>query len=302
VQPDLPKTFIGDDGRIRQIITNIVGNAIKFTDKGHVLVDISGELAPEKDGEIFANISISVTDTGVGIPPEKLDIIFDKFSQVDGSATRRHEGTGLGLSITKMLVEVMGGKITAESQLNHGSTFRVTLPLPVHGNLVQPDHIPYDVTGSRILIVDDNEINRRILMEQMASWQFEATQTSSGMEALTALHRGNVLGQPYDLMIVDYQMPDMNGIEVVNQTRHQPGIQHTPVIMLTSVDNIGEKEIRKLDIQGHLVKPARASYLLDAILNALNSQIRAAPAGKQDAIQLNSRENRADVEYKGTGT
>ncbi len=302
IQPDLPGSFVGDAGRIRQIVTNLISNAIKFTEKGHVLVDISGELMPEKDGGNIANIIISVTDTGMGIPEEKLEIIFDKFNQVDGSATRRHEGTGLGLSITKMLVEMMGGEITAESQLNQGSTFRITLPLSVHGEIIQPSPVPKDVTGSRILIVDDNEINRRVLIEQMESWQFEVTQTSSGMEALTALHRGNVLGQPYDLMIVDYQMPGMDGFEVVSQVRQQPGIQLTPVVMLTSVDNADGNEVRNLDIQGYLVKPARASRLLSAILEALNNSPGKAPVIGQDAVQVQNSDNRTDAGYKGTGT
>jgi len=302
VQPDLPASFIGDVGRIRQIVTNIVGNAIKFTAEGHVLIDLSGDVMTQNNNENFANIIISVTDTGMGIPEEKLGIIFDKFSQVDGSATRKHEGTGLGLSITKMLVEMMGGSITAQSQLNQGSTFRITLPLEVHGELIAANPIPKDVSGARILIVDDNEINRQILMEQMQSWQFEATQTSSGLEALTALHRGNVLGQPFDLMIIDYQMPGMDGLEVITQARQQPGIQHTPMIMLTSVDNAGEEAIRNLDIQGHLVKPARATHLLEAILKALHKQSESDPAADHEAVQIFNHKNQSDAEYKGTGT
>ncbi len=302
VQPGLPGRFIGDSGRVRQVITNIVGNAAKFTQEGHVLVDVSGDLKPEKDGEIIANIVISVTDTGIGIPEEKLDSIFDKFSQVDGSATRRHEGTGLGLSITKMLVEMMGGEVTIESQINKGSTFRIALPLAVDGEFRQPDTIPRDITGSRVLIVDDNEINRRILMEQMTSWQLKATQTSSGLEALTALHRAKSLGQPYDLMIVDYQMPGMDGIEIVNQIRHQPGIQLTPVIMLNSADNAGEDAIRDLDIQGHLVKPARASHLLEAILKVLSKSAKKDDMPKNKFTLSTVRENIIDTERKGTGT
>jgi len=295
IQPDLPKSFIGDVGRIRQIVTNIVSNAIKFTDRGHILVDISGEVSADKDGAHKADITISVSDTGIGIPQEKLGVIFEKFSQVDGSATRKHEGTGLGLSITKMLVEVMEGSIAAESQLDHGSTFRVSIPLPVYGQLIQPNPIPKDANGARILIVDDNEVNRQILMEQMRTWQFEATQTASGLEALSALHKASALGRPYELMIVDYQMPGMDGIEVINQVRQQPGIQNTAVIMLTSVDNAGETEMRSLDIQGHLVKPARASRLLEAVLVALNK-----PIITSAVAQLPETETKA--EYKGTGT
>ncbi len=302
MQPGLPERFIGDSGRVRQAITNIVGNAAKFTREGHILVDVSGDLEPEKDGEIIANIVISVTDTGIGIPEEKLDAIFDKFSQVDGSATRKHEGTGLGLSITKMLVELMGGTVTIESQVKKGSTFRISLPLIVDGEIEQTGTIPKDVTGSRVLIVDDNEINRRILMEQMASWQLDATQTSSGLEALTALHRGRSLGRPFDLVIVDYQMPGMDGIEIVNQIRHQPGIQFTPVIMLTSVDNAGEDAIRDIDIQDHLVKPARASHLRASTLKVLSESSKKVHMPKSNITPPDTRENIIDTERKGTGT
>ncbi len=302
IQPDLPETYIGDVGRIRQIITNIIGNAVKFTEKGHVFVDISGILTPKEDAKPIANLNISVTDTGIGIPADKLETIFEKFSQVDGSSTRKHEGTGLGLSITKMLVEVMGGEICAESEFNQGSTFRLAIPLPVHGEVIQRNRVPKDVTGARVLIVDDNEVNRAILMEQLASWKFAATETSSGLEALTALHRGNVLGQPYQLMILDYQMPDMDGAEVSTQVRLQPGIQSTPIIMLTSVDNIGDEKIRNLEIQGHLVKPARASHLLDAIIEVLYDETEPASDNLQEGIEVSQPENVPSAEYKGTGT
>ena len=302
VQPGLPKEFIGDVGRIRQMVMNIISNAIKFTDKGHVLVDVSGELNCENDGQRISDITISVTDTGIGIPQEKLEIIFDKFSQVDGSATRKHEGTGLGLSITKMLVEMMGGKITAESEIHQGSTFKISIPLPIHGALIQSNPVPGDVADARILIVDDNEVNREILMEQLSSWQFETTLVSSGMEALSSLHKGNAEGRPYDLMVLDFQMPGMDGIEVVTQVRQQPGIQHTAVVMLTSVDNVGEKALRKLNIEGHLVKPARSAQLLEAILNALNKQKQSKQTTGQGAIQLHEHENEIVAERKGTGT
>ena len=139
-------------------------------------------------------------------------------------------------------------------------------------------------------------------MEQMASWQLDAIQTSSGLEALTALHRGKSLGQPFDLMIVDYQMPGMDGIEIVNQVRHQPGIQTTPVIMLTSVDNAGEDAIRDLDIQGHLVKPARASHLLEAILKVLSKSSKKVHMPRNKITPSATCENIIDTERKGTGT
>ncbi len=271
VQPDLPETYTGDVGRIRQVVTNILGNAVKFTESGHVLVDISGVVGSDEANGPQAVLKISVSDTGVGIPPEKLDTIFEKFSQVDGSSTRKHEGTGLGLSISKMLVELMGGQIGAKSAAGEGSTFWFTLPLPVHGDVEKPDPVPTDVTGSRVLVVDDNDVNRAILEELLKSWSFEVTLTSSGLEGITALHRGASLGQPHDLVVLDYHMPEMDGIEVVEQVRASPGIQHTPIVMLTSVDNAADNAIRGLNIQGHLVKPARSTLLLETMVKTLQS-------------------------------
>ncbi|MEM7429646.1 MAG: ATP-binding protein [Pseudomonadota bacterium] len=269
IQPDLPETYFGDVGRIRQVVTNILGNAVKFTESGHVLVDISGEVSAHTTEESRALLRISVSDTGTGIPAEKLESIFEKFSQVDGSSTRKHEGTGLGLSISKMLVELMGGEIGAESAVGEGSTFWFTLPLPVHGAIEKINPVPVDVTGSRILVVDDNEVNRSILNELLESWSFEPTLTSSGLEAITALHRGAATGQPHALVVLDYHMPGMDGIEVVDQVRASPGIQQTPIVMLTSVDNAADAAIRERSIQGHLVKPARSALLLQTIVTAL---------------------------------
>jgi signal transduction histidine kinase len=175
VAPGLPQHFIGDVGRIRQIITNLLGNAVKFTDAGHVLADVSGE--DDSDGTL---LRISVSDTGIGIPQEKIAQIFDKFSQVDASSTRRHEGTGLGLAITSRLVALMGGEIGVDSREGNGSTFWFTLRLPRAATAQKERIVPLDVTGARILVVDDNAVNRAILIEQMAGWGFDACAADSG--------------------------------------------------------------------------------------------------------------------------
>jgi len=265
VQPDLPALFVGDVGRIRQIITNLVGNAVKFTDSGHVLVDVNGEV----DGSV-TRITIAVTDTGIGIPADKLKLVFEKFSQVDGSSTRRHEGTGLGLAITSRLVEMMNGSVEVKSVEGKGSTFTVSLELPVAADQKPRRVAPLDVTGARILVVDDNPVNRAILMEQMQSWAFDACAAQSGAEGLLVLETASRLGLKVDCAILDYQMPGMTGADVARAVRANPALADTPLILLTSVDqSLSNKSYRDLDIDAHLIKPARSSVLLDALVTTI---------------------------------
>jgi PAS domain S-box-containing protein len=265
VQPGLPVLYVGDVGRIRQIITNLVGNAVKFTDSGHVLVDVSGVVAGSS-----AALKIAVTDTGIGIPAEKLQLVFEKFSQVDGSSTRRHEGTGLGLAITSRLVDMMNGRIDVESTENKGSTFTISLELPVAADQKTRRHAPLDVTGARILVIDDNPVNRAILMEQMNSWAFDACAADGGVEGLLVLEIASRLGLKVDCVILDYQMPGMTGADVARIIRANPALSDTPLILLTSVDqSLSNKSYRDLDIDAHLIKPARSSALLDALVTTI---------------------------------
>ncbi|TGV64562.1 hybrid sensor histidine kinase/response regulator, partial [Mesorhizobium sp. M00.F.Ca.ET.149.01.1.1] len=162
VDPRLPAFVVGDAGRFRQIVTNLLGNAVKFTEKGHVLVDVGGDVV---DGVV--QLKVRVEDTGIGIPAEKLQSVFEKFAQVDGSSTRRHEGTGLGLAIAARLVDLMGGKIGVESEIGRGSVFWFAVPLPSHDQQARDDLVPVDVTGARVLVIDDNPVNREILLEQL---------------------------------------------------------------------------------------------------------------------------------------
>jgi signal transduction histidine kinase/DNA-binding response OmpR family regulator len=274
IQPDLPEMYLGDVGRIRQIVTNLVGNAVKFTEHGHVLVDVSGTVA---DGK--AALQIRIEDTGIGIRPDQVTQIFEKFSQIDGSSTRKHEGTGLGLTIGKMLVDKMGGEIGVESVLGEGSTFWFTLPLAVHGEAKVSKPVPVDVSGARVLIIDDNEVNRSILLEQAGSWGFDAAAAASGPEGLAVLSRAAEMGRSVDLLILDYHMPRMDGIEVVNAVRADPSIADTPIIMLTSVENAADGQtFNKLRIQGHLVKPARGSHLLEMIVTVMQAALHTSEA------------------------
>ncbi|MCX7303818.1 MAG: PAS domain-containing protein [Hyphomicrobiales bacterium] len=267
VQPGLGHSYIGDVGRLRQIITNLIGNAVKFTDAGHVLVDASGE--PAQGG---TRIRIAVADTGIGIPADKLGSVFEKFSQVDASSTRRHEGTGLGLAITSRLVALMGGEIGVDSDEGRGSTFWFTVTLPAAAESPMRA-TPLDVTGARVLIVDDNDVNRSILSEQMASWTFDACAARSGEEGLQVLLAAAHQGIEVDCIVLDYQMPGMTGGEMARIVRATPEVAETPIVMLTSVDqSLSGWSYRELSIEAQLLKPARSSLLLETIVAAIQKR------------------------------
>lgn len=274
VDPNLPTRFVGDVGRIRQIVTNLMGNAVKFTDKGHVYVDVSGEPiadAVNADGDQLYDLKISVEDTGVGIPAENCEKVFEKFSQVDASATRKHEGTGLGLAISSSLVELMGGEIHVTSELDVGSTFWFTLQLLANESEEVRAPINIDVTGSRILVVDDNEVNRSILAEQMAAWKFESVAVVDGFEALAFLQAVGEQDFKIDAIVLDYHMPGLTGEGVVRKMRSDALIADIPIIMLTSVEFTEQgKAFSTLGIQAHLTKPARSSLLLETIVEVIS--------------------------------
>ncbi|TPM37953.1 response regulator [Mesorhizobium sp. B2-3-4] len=287
IEPRLESLFIGDVGRIRQIVTNLLGNAVKFTDEGHVLVDVTGERVPTG-----TRLTISVTDTGIGIPEEKLKLVFEKFSQVDTSSTRRHEGTGLGLAITSRLVDLMGGTIGVESAEGKGSTFWFTVTLPRAGQQNGQRITPVDVTGARVLIVDDNAVNRAILTEQMTSWTFDSCAAESGAEGLKVLIAAAAYGVPVDCVVLDYQMPGMSGAEMARIVRNTEGLADTPVIMLTSVDqSLANTSYRDLGIDAQLIKPARSSVLLETLVatiqrhrHATGGEAAQPPAGEAPEI------------------
>ncbi|MFZ1815680.1 MAG: response regulator [Rhizobiaceae bacterium] len=269
VDPQLPASVSGDVGRIRQIITNLLGNAVKFTEFGHVLIEISGSVDSG-----MASLRFAIEDTGIGIPADKIDSIFEKFTQVDASSTRRHEGTGLGLAITSRLVELMNGKIGVESDEGKGATFWFTIDLPVVEWGQKRKRAPIDVSGARILVIDDNQVNRSILLEQLASWNFDCAAAPDGRTGLAVLARAAECGTPVDCVILDFQMPDMNGADVLHAMRQDPATAATPVVLLTSVEQAGFVEmVAKYRVSAHLTKPARSSQLLDAVVNALSENI-----------------------------
>ena len=285
VQPDLPQTVIGDFGRVRQVVTNLLGNAIKFTKSGQIVIDVSGE-EHIGDGTHVLSLRVEVRDTGVGIPAEQQGRIFDQFNQVDASSTRQHQGTGLGLSISQGLVETMGGEIGVTSVSGEGSIFWFTVALLVTETLEKPARIPVDIAGKRALVIDDNETNRFILHELLTAWQIDEASAASGNEGMQRLVNAAAQGRPFDIVILDHHMPGMDGADVLRAIRGAFGIEATPVIMSTSIDEAGSAGIYKgLGAQGYLVKPAPASQLFDTIIDILSNQaVAAAPLDDEDAF------------------
>ena len=258
----LPARFIGDAGRIRQVVTNLLGNAIKFTPCGHILIAVDCQ---DEEGN-QARMRVSVKDTGIGIPEENIEPLFEKFSQADASTTRRYGGTGLGLAISKQLVELMGGTIGAESRVGEGSTFWFTLPLPIDMQPWSPPTLDVDLRGIRVLIVDDNEVNRRVVHEQVVSWGMRNGSFASGEQALDAMRAAHKDGDPYQIVIADYQMPSMDGALMAAAIKADPVVNDVVIIMLTSVG--GRSEVRCLEgasIDACLVKPVRHSQLLNTL-------------------------------------
>ena len=271
IDPKLPGLLVGDLGRLRQVVTNLVGNAIKFTSSGQVMVNVSGVVTRGGDDGYMADLRFEVSDTGMGIPEEDLHGIFDKFTQIDSSSTRTHEGTGLGLSIVKGLVELMDGRIGIDSTLGRGTTVWFELSLPVaEDTKTQPQQV-IDVAGSRILVIDDNETNRCILQEMLSAWRIQESSAASGKEGLRRLKTAAQNGQPYNLIILDHHMPGMNGEEVLRELRADPILAKTPVILLTSIEGLGSSAGRSdtLDVEAYLVKPTPASQLFDTIATLL---------------------------------
>ncbi len=259
---EVPRHFVGDAGRIRQVTTNLLGNAIKFTSGGTILVDV----ACESRDESRATMRIAVHDSGPGIPPEKLDLAFEKFSQVDGTTTRKHGGTGLGLAIAKQLVELMGGSIEVRSRLAEGSTFSFTLPLALDPNPHSAQIPVGELRNLRALIVDDNETNRRVLDEQITGWGIRNDSFGTGEEALRALRAAKASGDPFHLALLDSLMPGMDGDELARTIKADPELRETMVVLLTTVGQrieVRQKESGAID--GSLVKPVRQSQMLSTL-------------------------------------
>jgi CheY-like chemotaxis protein len=217
---------------------------------------------------------VSVTDTGIGISPEKVESMFEKFTQADTSTTRRYGGTGLGLAISKQLIELMGGSIHVESEVGKGSTFWFTVALPLGTELPPASFPSIDLRGLRVLIVDDNEVNRRVLHEQISSWGMRNGSYASAEQALNALRAAQMGGDPYDLVISDYQMPGLDGAMLASMIKADPAIEETVVVMLTSIGHCSEiKGLEGASVDACLVKPVRHSQLLNTLASAWSKRL-----------------------------
>jgi signal transduction histidine kinase/CheY-like chemotaxis protein len=279
--PDVPDALVGDAGRLRQVLLNLAGNALKFTERGEVVVRVScvgargvsaGPTRADAAGPEI-QLHFEVRDTGIGIPKDKLGSIFAPFEQADGSTTRRYGGTGLGLTISARLVAMMGGRVWVESEVGRGSTFHFTATFGVaEGDgagraAAEPAHLQ----GLSVLVIDDNGTNRRILEGMLRNWRMSPHSVSGGAAALAELSRAAAAGLAYRLVLLDMMMPDVDGFAVAQRIQAQPALAGATILMLSSADRRGDAaRCRQLGISRYLTKPVKQSELLDAIVIALD--------------------------------
>ena len=285
VPSTIPDALIGDPGRLRQILVNLVGNSIKFTQEGEVAVKV--ELESEAANQV--NLHISVADTGIGIPAEKQDKIFQSFEQADSSTTRKYGGTGLGLAIASQLVRMMGGQIRVESEVDKGSLFHFVAGFGLQKEPIQPQAIGegLDLKDVPVLVVDDNATNRKILEETLLYWGMKPTVMENGPAALVAMAKAYKEGRHFDLIITDCMMPEMDGFELADRISKDPCLTTSTIIMLTSAGERGDAaRCLKLGISAYLLKPIRQSELLFTISKVLNEPT--SPAAQPSLITRHS--------------
>lgn len=290
VQPDVPEVLIGDPARLGQVIINLVGNAIKFTERGEVVVDVAAEAVSDED----VYLHFRVRDTGIGIPKEKQQLIFEAFSQADSSTTRKFGGTGLGLTISSRLVQMLGGRIWVESEDQKGSIFHFTTRLKrSKASPERAQSLPPTILGNiPVLVVDDNATNRRILKEILTNWGMVPTLAEGGSPALDALEQAQRAGNPFPLVLTDAHMPNMDGFGLAERIRQSPDLAGATIMMLTSGGQRGDAaRCRELGMAAYLTKPISQSELMDSIMTALGS--RTLDLGKSPLITRHSiRESR----------
>lgn len=257
IPPALPAAFVGDPGRIGQVLINLIGNAVKFTEAGEVVVRVAYE--EEK-------LRIEVVDTGIGIPADRLDAIFESFTQADGSTTRRYGGTGLGLTISRQLVELMGGEFGVESTLGVGSTFWFTVPAPQADALIDSARAAVEIRGRKVLVIDDNTINRQVLREQLTAWGLAVEEASNGIDGLRIMEESS---KP-DVILLDQMMPGMSGLEFAVKLREKMGNGVPPIILLSSAsDCLTKGEQAAASLVACIMKPIRREHLLRSLNDAL---------------------------------
>ena len=269
VRPEVPDALVGDPTRLRQVIVNLLGNAIKFTESGEVLLRVEAEdLEPEA-----CTLHVSVRDTGIGIPAVKLDAIFEAFTQADNSTTRRYGGTGLGLTICRRLVEMMGGRIWAENAEGHGATFHFTVRMGRHPGDAASDPPGGELDGVPALIVDDNATNRRILAEQLFRFGMRPVAVEGARAALMELERAEATRTRFGIIIVDYHMPEMDGLELARRIAAHPGCAASTIMMLTSGGHGGDLALcRELGVGAYLTKPITRNRLRQVVAEVVSGQ------------------------------
>jgi PAS domain S-box-containing protein len=265
------RRVIGDPGRIRQVLTNLVSNAVKFTETGHVIISVSCETKPEGP----ALFHFSVEDTGIGIPEAKLEYIFEKFTQADASTTRRYGGTGLGLAISKQLVECMGGAVGVTSREGKGSTFRFSIPMMIDPEAAASVVEEADLSGVRLLIVDDREINRRTLEEQVAGWGMRYVSCISNDEAYRILLESHEAGDPFRMAIIAYHDEHSASEELGRKIKEDARLGQTVLVMIASIGKRGDaKRMQDVGFAAYLVKPVHQSILMDALATAWSATLK----------------------------
>ncbi len=270
MSPDVPRSVCGDPTRLRQVLTNLVSNAVKFTHQGEVVVRVSLAGAQEKTCRLL----FEVCDTGIGIRPEAQAHIFEPFTQADGSTTRQYGGTGLGLTITRHLVTSMGGSVTVESTLGQGSTFRFTIQVtPAVSPLSATAASPGALLGKRILVVENHPINRLALQRLLTAWDVKHSSVATAGQALSALCTTAAVGTPYDLVLLNAYLPDMDGLQLAQAIQTIPALAQVRLVLLTPIGQRGEGEsARAAGIHGYLSKPIRHTQLYECLVTVLGLQ------------------------------
>ncbi|WFB34316.1 response regulator [Kiritimatiellota bacterium B12222] len=286
IDTDIPQFFMGDPGRLRQILTNLGGNAVKFTQEGEVVVAVTK--VAEDEGTL--RLRFSVRDTGVGIPAEALGVLFEKFTQVDASITRRFGGTGLGLAITKQLVELMGGDIVVESEEGKGSTFWFEIPLEKSSvvDRESPD-FPERLEGVRVLVIDDNHTHLQIMTKRLQKWKMSVKNARGGVEALSVLRDAVTAEDPFDIAILDMHMPEMDGVTLARKVKADPALRQTQLILMSSAGISRSKFlIDQVGFAAVLMKPVPQKDTLHAILSALSGSSSHFPGSSRPPTSIPS--------------
>jgi signal transduction histidine kinase/CheY-like chemotaxis protein len=280
--PSVPRYLVGDSGRIRQVLTNLVGNAVKFTAKGHVLIQVTNAKAPEGKTDGDPRVRLSVQDTGIGIPRNKLGTIFEKFSQADSSTTRKYGGTGLGLAICRQLVQLMGGQMGVESVSGKGSNFWFELPLPLSHEALPPEEIPANRKSTRVLVVDDNDMSRVALLELVKAAGFRVSGCSSGEHALALANQATADSDPFHVALVDQEMPGMDGVALGKIMQDDRQLSFIRLILVRPTGSkLRPDKVVTAGFCEWLVKPVRPAKLVEIIVKALETPEDGAAIGQR---------------------